>query len=112
MSDPGEISDGYHTFNELYEFRLLYNASFANLAHQQGIPVTKSRKHSDGDPCFGGGWFVVTIELPTGQITNHYPDKDWSLFAVPAVETAPPWDGHTSKDVLDRLREHAERADQ
>jgi hypothetical protein len=26
-----EISDGYHTFNELYEFRKMYNAVLFNL---------------------------------------------------------------------------------
>lgn len=30
----GEVSDGYHTFNELYEYRLLYNAAF--LMNSQG----------------------------------------------------------------------------
>ena len=25
--DMGDVSDGYHTFNELYEYRLLYNAA-------------------------------------------------------------------------------------
>ena len=24
--DSGELSDGHHTFNELYDFRLMYNA--------------------------------------------------------------------------------------
>lgn len=108
MKITGETSDGYHTFNELYEFRLLYNAAlfnvWANLSSH--IPkVTKSWKHSDGEPCFGGGWFVVTAQLPTGQITNHYEAKDWDLFQIPEVETAPEWDGHTAQDVAKRLRE-------
>ena len=30
MSDTDNISDGYHTFAELYEYRLLYNALAAN----------------------------------------------------------------------------------
>ena len=29
--DVGEVSDGYHTFNELYRYRMLYNAAFFNL---------------------------------------------------------------------------------
>lgn len=106
----GEVSDGYHTFNELYEFRLLYNAAFFNNWFKSeprlrpGLPV-KSWKHSDGEPCFGGGWFVVTAQLPTGQITNHYEAKDWDLFQIPEVPTAPEWDGHTPQDVAKRLRE-------
>ncbi len=103
----GETSDGYHTFNELYEFRLLYNAALFNVwaNMSSNIPlVTKSWRHSDGEPCFGGGWFVVTAQLPTGQITNHYEEKDWDLFQIPEVRTAPEWDGHTAQDVATRLR--------
>ena len=29
-NDIENISDGYHTFKELYEFRKLYNAAFFN----------------------------------------------------------------------------------
>ena len=28
--DKGKISDGYHTFDELYEFRKVYNAALFN----------------------------------------------------------------------------------
>lgn len=27
----GEVSDGFHTFDELYHYRMLYNAAFFNL---------------------------------------------------------------------------------
>lgn len=105
VDDMGEISDGYHTFNELYEYRLLYNASFFNeLAKQDLYDVHKSKKHSDGEDCFGGGWFIVMAELPTGQISNHYELKDWSLFQVPKKEKANKWGGHTPQDVAKRIR--------
>lgn len=102
----GETSDGYHTFNELYEFRLLYNAALFNewAIYADSPEVSKSWRHSDGELCFGGGWFVVTAQLPTGQITNHYKAKDWDLFNIPEVEKAPEWDGHTPQDVAKRLR--------
>ena len=104
--DAGEVSDGYHTFNELYEYRLLYNASFFNeLAKQNLYDVHKSKKHSDGEECFGGGQFIVMAELPTGQISNHYPMKDWYLFHIPEKEKANKWDGHTPQDVVKRMRE-------
>ena len=104
--DSGEVSDGYHTFNELYEYRLLYNASFFNeLAKQNLYDVHKSKKHSDGEDCFGGGWFIVMAELPTGQVSNHYELKDWDLFQVPEKENANKWDGHTPQDVAKRMRE-------
>jgi hypothetical protein len=101
----GETSDGYHTFNELYEFRKLYNAALFNEWAEQGKHGThKSWHHSDGEDCFGGGWFIVMAELPTGQISNHYEAQDWDLFQVPEREAANLWDGHTPADVVDRLR--------
>lgn len=105
--DKGNISDGYHTFNELYEYRLLYNASMFNeLAKQNLYDVHKSKLHSDGTIPFGDeNWFIVQAELPTGQISNHHEMKDWDLFQVPIKEKANPYDGHTPHDVAKRLRE-------
>lgn len=102
--EDGELSDGYHTHNELYEYRLLYNAHAARGWVAAGYPVVKSWRHSDGEECFGGGWFVVAAELPTGQVTNHYKADDWGLFEVPEAETAFAWDGHTAAEAADRLR--------
>ena len=100
-------SDGYHTFKELYEFRLLYNAHLFNEWAAQGkYDVHKSQRHNDGELCFGrDDYFVVVATLPTGQISNHYPMTDWDLFKCEAVEKAKAqWDGHTSQDVANRLR--------
>ena len=104
--DTGEVSDGYHTFNELYEYRLLYNASMFNELAKQGLyDVHKSKRHSDGEiPFSDSNWFIVMAELPTGQISNHYPMKDWDLFQIPEKEKANKWDGHTPKDVAERIR--------
>lgn len=102
--NTGSISDGYHTFDELYEYRMLYNAHAAEGWAQQGKAV-KSWRHSDGEECFGGGWFVVVVDLyPHGQVSNHYPAADWGLFHVPEVERAPEWDGHTPQEAARRLR--------
>lgn len=70
--DMGNVSDGYHTFNELYRYRMLYNAAFFNELAKGDVKVCKSHKHYDGEECFGGGWFILMAELPTGQISNHY----------------------------------------
>lgn len=103
MSATGQISDGYHTFDELYEYRMLYNAHAAKWWREKQIEVVKSWNHADGTPCFGGGWFIVTAQLPTGQVSNHYEAKHWDLFDVPAVNCPPEWDGHTPKDAAIRL---------
>ena len=119
----GGYHDGYHTFNELYEFRKAFNAALFNewgsvqfrnprWAKEDNQPVTlpkydvhKSWKHNDGELCFGGGWFIVVAILPTGQISNHYKAEDWELFKIPSVEKAKyPFDGHTPSDVLNRLK--------
>ena len=122
-----KITDGYHTFEELYAFRKLYNAALFNewanaesvsfefnsgtTRHSKDIlvgakyQVHKSKRHFDGELCFGGGWFIVCAMLPSGQITNHYKEEDWDLFKIPIAEKALfPFDGHTSKDVLERLK--------
>lgn len=101
----GETSDGYHTFNELYDFRKLYNAALFNeWANQGKYHVHKSTRHHDGEACFGGGWFIVMATLPAGQISNHYELKDWDLFNIPERDRADKWDGHTAKDVIKRLK--------
>ena len=102
------IGDEYHTMDELYEYRMLYNAAFANvLSHLSfSVSASKSYRHSDGELCFGGGWFVVYLDLPTGQISNHYENQYWDLFRVPEVASAPEWDGHTPAEAAERLRQY------
>lgn len=107
QTDMGEVSDGYHTFNELYYYRMLYNAAFFNLLPEEW--VHKSKKHYDGEECFGGGWFIVMANLPTGQISNHYELKYWDLFKVPEKEFADEWDGHTPQEAAERLYKYLQQ---
>lgn len=97
-----DMSDGFHTFKEYETFRMLYNAALFNFLVSK-CKVCKSMYHDDGEKPFGGGYFVVYAELPTGQISNHYELKYWDLFNIPVVNKAPKWDGHTTFDVMDRL---------
>ncbi len=100
----GETSDGYHTFNELYVYRKAFNALLFNEWARQGrFDVHKSWKHNDGEPCFGGGWFIVSAQTSAGQVTNHYKADDWPLFNLPERELAAAWDGHTPAIALQRL---------
>lgn len=103
--DTDKISDGYHSFEELYEIRLAYNVALFNEWASTGkYDVHKSRKHYDGESCFGGGWFIVCANLPTGQISNHYEAKYWNLFNIPSTDKAKyEFDGHTTTDVVHRL---------
>lgn len=106
-TNTGEISDGYHTFNELYEHR---HALFIRLCHvldrcstKTSSRVWKSRAHADGSML--PGWFIMGIDdQPGEQISYHLPERLWSdaWFAKP-LDRAPEWDGHTSADVVKRL---------
>ena len=102
--NAGSISDGYHTFDELYAYRKAYNALIFNEWAKQGInQVVKSTRHSDGEECFGGGWFIVSAVTPHGQVSNHYEMKDWDLFQCEEVALGPVWDGHSPEEALERL---------
>lgn len=101
LEDADEISDGYHTFEMLYDFRREYNAALVN----SGIwKAHKSWRHHDGELCFGGGWFIVMIETPFGQISNHYSEEFWDEFHCEEKDVADEWDGHTEIEVLERLQ--------
>lgn len=100
----GQASDGHHTHAELYEFRALFHAHAVRAWLAEGIPVVKSWRHHDGAECFEGTCFIVVAQLSSGQVSNHYPRHAWDLFDVPVAELAPVHDGHTSSDVLERLR--------
>lgn len=104
--NAGKISDGYHTFDQLYKFRVLYNAGMFN-SDKTLLKVHKSMNHADGEPCFGGGWFVVVAYTKQGkQISNHYEMRFWDLFNCKVVDRADAWDGHTAEDVEERLVIH------
>lgn len=98
-------ADGYHTFKELYEYRRIYHAWACRAWVQAGYPVVKSKRHYYGEKCFGGGWFIVSAELPTGQVTNHYELDFWDLFDVPEVDRAPEWDRHSTQMAAERVRD-------
>lgn len=100
-----DTSDGYHTFAELYHYRMLYNALLFNEWARAGLyDVHKAVRHADGGVIFGGRWFVVYAQLPTGQISNHYEiAADWYKFRVPIRNTGAEWDGHTSQQAAERL---------
>jgi hypothetical protein len=106
-----EITDGYHTFAELYDHRRALTAALATMvvgyAPFDHSAWRSKQHHPDGDPMFPG-YFIVGINLPTGMITYHYKLKHWDDFAaVPELEHAPPWDGATPDDSVTRMLELA-----
>lgn len=95
----GNLSDGYHTFNELYHHRAIL---FSVICNSMPDKAWKSKLHDTGD--MFDGMFIVGIETPEGQATYHYDiDPYWELFKVKELEKAPKWDGHTPQDAIDRI---------
>lgn len=93
--DVEKMSDGYHTFADLYEQRLILSAALA----KNNPYAWKSKRHEDGSVPFGGGWFIMGFDTDEGCYTYHYELKDWDLFQCKELDKGKPWDGHTSKDV-------------
>lgn len=113
---PGTVSDGYHTFDELYEHRqLLFCLAFWFLDDFQKevkdeksrayeITTWKSKKHYDGT--MFEGYFIAGFNYNGKPGTYHLEEKYWHLFCADQVyEKAPKWDGHTSNDVLNLIKE-------
>lgn len=96
--DKGEISDGYHTFKELYEHRY---ALFAVVCADHAIDSWKSMLHEDGTMFEDS--FIAGVMTPQGMATYHFPLHWWPKVKAQIVGRAPKWDGHTSKDVPARL---------
>lgn len=101
------VSDGYHTFEELYAHR---DALFLNLCLAHKDKAWWSRYHSDGTEAFGNGWVIVGIGTKPGkQITYHINTRDllfWDNFRteIKELDFAPLWDKHTPEDVVWRLK--------
>lgn len=110
-TDDMQVSDGYHTMDELYEHRITLFVALCQVVAAGGYfknpNVWRSKRHSDGELCFGTGTqYVLGINTESSkQITYHVPIERWdeTEFAT-ELDKAPEWDGHTSDDVLKRLK--------
>lgn len=91
------ISDGYHTFGELYDHRRALTAALCRAFEQYAW--RSKRHHPDDGPIFEG-YFIVGINLPTGLITYHYKLSHWDDFpGVTELPHAPKWDGVAGQTV-------------
>lgn len=99
MSGIGDMSDGYHTFNELYHHRAML---FSVICHTMPERAWKSKQHHDGT--MYDGMFIVGIDTPEGQATYHYDvDPYWDMFDVRELDRAPVFDGHTPDIAIHRI---------
>lgn len=91
--NPGDVSDGYHTFEELYDHRCLL---FINLC--------LTSPHSCVWMPHGYKFFLLYFEAKSGQISYHLPVKFLPLVEHQIRKDEQyVWDGHNSADVLERL---------
>jgi hypothetical protein len=95
MEDKSKISDGYHTFEELYDHRHVLFLTLCLLHHE------KAAWKWDYD---GTEWFCLYLELPNGQISYHLP-ASLVGFVEGVIPEKPDYefDGHKSSDVVNRL---------
>ena len=95
----GNTSDGYHTFNELYDHRAKL---FSVVVRNYPDLCWKARLHHDGT--MYEGMFIVGINTPNGQASYHYDiDPYWNMFDCKVLARAPEWDGHTPQQAIDRI---------
>lgn len=90
-----QVSDGYHTFDELYYHRMIL---FSLLLNSHKDISWKAKKHHDGT-MFDEDSFICGIETPEGQYTYHYKLEYWDMFDVKELEFAPEYDGHKPSDI-------------
>lgn len=98
LIETGMLSDGDHTFEELYFHRMVL---FSIICNANTKISWKSQLHSD-DTMFPN-YFIVGITTPEGDFSYHYHMEYWNHFNVKILSNAPPWDGHESEDI-GRLR--------
>lgn len=105
--DGTQVSDGYHTFDELYEHRFnLWIAlcrSHAEFHHRSNNLVWRSKLNSNGTSY--PGWFLLGMGYKAGeQITYHLPLSRWDECDFAKELDIPEFDGHTAADVFERLK--------
>lgn len=96
------LSDGYHTFGELYHHRAVL---FAMICNEHTDRAWKSLQHHNPEEEMFEGMFIVGIDTPYGQVTYHYDLPYWDLFKVKELDRAPEWDGSTPEDCINRMKE-------
>lgn len=106
----GKISDGYHTFDELYDHRITLWIALCKIAQTRDTCVWqthtwRSQAHHPDDQEMYDGWFVLGMGSEGFQMSYHLPLSRWEEcdFAE-TLATAPKWDGHTPLDVINRLK--------
>ena len=99
--EKGSVSDGYHTFEDLYDHRC-----HLFVALMRSNPEMSWRANNNSDGSSYPNWFIAGMQLPTGQISYHLPQWMWKMLngvKIKTTKVAPKWDGHDAKQVIARI---------
>lgn len=118
LSGAIDVGDEYHKLSELYNHRYALFCALIKIYDNYITPLGtsvkcwKSKLHEDGtmfDNSFIVGMIVKRIgfngDNKSFNITYHLPLEWWDKFKIMELAYAPPYDGHTSDDVIERLLE-------
>jgi len=116
-TDRELISDGYHSFKELYDHRVVLFIALCNtlsnidwLLQDNNDWIVDSKKPWKSklhfDNTMWDGWFIAGIGTEKWDtLTYHLPISEWDNLDVSILSNAPEWDWHTADDVLLKLRD-------
>ena len=107
--ETNNVSDGYHTFGELYTHRIaLYIALLINL-DCRNYDTWWSDTHFDGSKW--DGWLIVGCQNNANgeQISYHVNADEWEKYLIYSnisnCKKSPyEFDGHSPNDVISRLK--------
>ena len=103
-----DVSDGHHSFRDLYMHRMALTLA---LAHSGPGRAWRTKLHHPDDSPMFEGMFLVGIELAEalhddqgGLILYHHKLQYWDLFdGIPECRHAPKWDGAGPEVTVERL---------
>lgn len=93
VTEIGEVSDGFHSFDQLYEHRTILFAALL-----KAYPSRAWKTWYDMNGIRSEGWFIAGIDTPEGNFTYHCEGAYWPIFECQEIPRAR-YDGHTAKDV-------------
>ena len=77
----------------LYDSRVRLFIEILSLAAEAGMECGWSRKHSDGELCFGGSWVIGWVTLPNGKQVRYHMEDTRTLPPMLEKETGSTWNG-------------------
>lgn len=94
--DCFKVSDGYHSFGELYFHRMILFSIVCKIFKKFSW---KSKKHHDNT--MYDNYFIVGIDTDEGQYSYHYHLDYWDHFCeIKELEKSTEWDGHTPDNII------------